>query len=581
MDPESPPVPVDDRLDDRMRLLIEAVPSAMVLVDADGRIVMVNSEAERSFGYSRDELLALQVDHLVPAASRAAHRGYREAYLAHPSRRAMGVGRELYGVRKDGTEMPIEIGLNPITITDRAYVLASIIDITERRRGQEAAEAARQADQLEHILRHDQLTGLPNRTGLLEHLDTLITRTDRRGAGFTLLLLDLDHFSRINDTLGHDSGDDLLLVVAERLRSCVRATDLTARLGGDEFAIAFEGQADDSELTRRIEGLLTALRAPIDIHGYDVAVTASVGATSYPRDGGTPATMLRHADVAMYRAKASGRDDLRWFDNAMVEEVNEKLALSGALRQAIAADELRVVYQPQFDLLTGQLVGFEALARWTSPDLGTVSPDRFIPVAEDSGLILRLGEWVLRTACVDMATLQRALDMPLRLAVNVSPRQLHAPDWCAQVFSALEDAGLEPNQLGLEITEGILLEDNREATSSLHRLRAAGIQVIVDDFGCGYSSLAYLTRFPVDKIKIDRSFVAPISSVDDDAAVVDAIIGMAHALGMVVVAEGVESAEQEQYLRARGCDEVQGFRYGRGLAVGDAADMRRTWTVGQ
>jgi EAL domain-containing protein (putative c-di-GMP-specific phosphodiesterase class I) len=322
--------------------------------------------------------------------------------------------------------------------------------------------------------------------------------------------------------------------------------------------------------------MLAALLAPVEVHGYDVVVTASIGAARFPHDGDNPGTLLRHADVAMYRAKASGRDTVALFDAAMVDEVNDKLALSGALRNALANDELAVVYQPQFDLTTGRLVGFEALARWESPALGAVGPDRFIPVAEDSGLIVELGEWVLRTACADLAALQRSVGTPLRLAVNVSPRQVHRKDWADQVAAALADAGLEPWQLGIEITEGILLEDNGGAVAALHALRALGVQVIVDDFGCGYSSLAYLTRFPIDKIKIDRSFVAPISSVHDDAAVVDAIIGMAHALGMVVVAEGVETPAQEEYLRAHGCDQVQGFLYGRGVPLREAARIPQT-----
>ncbi|GAB4009370.1 EAL domain-containing protein [Nocardioides ultimimeridianus] len=678
--------------DDQMHLLIEASPSAMLLVDGGGRIVLVNSEAERSFGYTRDELLRMNVDALVPASARDAHVHARENYLVHPSRRGMGVGRELYGVRKDGTELPIEIGLNPITIDEQPHVLASIIDITERRRGQAEVDAARQAQQLrtilatlplsviatdlvgrivtanpaaeelvgyrqeelvgsaltaidaerrrseevevpvlrdigtsiewsyrrkdgsvvpvseevvvlkdddgtptgylvvafditqriearqraDHVLHHDQLTDLPNRTQLVEQLDIAMRRAERNGTEVALLLLDLDHFNRINDTLGHHIGDELLLAVAERLRGWVRGADMVARLGGDEFAIVMDDLTPGTDLSERIAGMLASLLAPIQVQGYDVVVTASIGGTTFPRDGDSPATLLRHADVAMYRAKASGRDSLAWFDVAMIDEVNEKLALSGALRNALAHGELAVVYQPQFDLTEGRLIGFEALARWHSAELGTVSPDRFIPVAEDSGLILELGEWVLRTACADIAVLQRAVKMPLRLAVNASPRQLHGAGWVDLVTSALEDSGLEPWQLGIEITEGILLEDNGDAVASLQALRARGVEVIVDDFGCGYSSLAYLTRFPIDKIKIDRSFVAPIASVDDDAAVVDAIIGMAHALGMVVVAEGVETEAQEEYLRSRGCDQVQGYRYGKGVPLGDAARIPRT-----
>lgn len=676
-----PASPRDRAHEERLALIVEAAPNAMIMVNDRGQIVLVNSEAERSFGYTRAELLALRVEDLVPFRFRDAHHAYRHGYFATPDRRGMGVGRELFGLRRDGTEMPIEIGLNPIELDGEQFVLASVIDITERLRGQAAAEAERD-DQLrrsildsipfsiiatdpegrivtanpaserllgyrndelvgvtlseiddqpraggivggqveggsmadtewtyrrkdggrvpvseavvplpghadeqagflvvafditrrieararaEFLAAHDALTNLPNRSLLTRHLDHLIAVADHGGPGFALLLLDLDHFKRVNDSLGHLIGDELLLQVADRLLSWAGPDDLVCRLGGDEFVIVLGHTDRRSALAARIASLVDAVLAPVSVQGYELAMTASIGAAVHPLHGTDPTTLLKHADIAMYRAKAAGRDNAQWFDARMVEDTNDRIALSAALRQALGRGEVSVVYQPQIDLATGEVAGFEALARWTSPEHGSVPPDLFIPVAEDGGMIIQLGEWVLRTACADVAALSAAVGRPLRLAVNVSPRQLRGEQWLDSVTAALRDSGLDPACLEVEITEGLLVADVGDAVAILSAVRELGVGVVVDDFGQGYSSLAYLTRFPIDKIKIDRSFVEEISGDGDRAAIVDAIIVMAHALGMRVLAEGVETAEQEGYLAARGCDEVQGFRYGRGM----------------
>lgn len=673
--------------EDRLRLVIEAAPSAMLLVDADGRIILVNSEAERSFGYDRDELMALRVEDLIPARFRQHHDVERAAYVAHPERRSMGVGRELFGLRKDGSEMPVEIGLNPIEIGGQRHILASVIDITERLRGQAVVTAARedrlrrsiidampfsvlvtdergrivtanpaavellgyrQADligrwitdidgverpryadgtpllvrdkaeeewvyrhrngvmvpvneaivplagahegesgyvvvaydiahriearnRVEHMATHDSLTNLPNRALLVRYLDQAVEACDRSGSQLALLLLDLDHFKRINDSLGHHIGDELLVVVAERLLTMVRSSDFVARLGGDEFVLVLDDLDPDTDLDARLEHLMAEVLAPVVVHGYELAVTGSIGGTLYPHDGGDPVTLLKHGDIAMYQAKSAGRNTVRWFAPPMLEDNNDKLSLSAALRQALEAEELTLVYQPQIDLATGAVVGVEALARWTSSTLGAIGPDRFIPVAEDGGMIAQLGNWVLRTACSAVVRMQEELGHPMRVAVNVSPRQLRGTAWIAEIADAIAMSGIEPSQLEIEITEGILLEDSGDVVATLQSLRDLGVTIVVDDFGRGYSSLAYLTRFPIDKIKIDRSFIREISAADSKAAIVDAIIVMAHALGMTVVAEGVETPLQEEYLRNRGCDEVQGYHYSPGVPAGSVA----------
>ncbi len=689
--------------DDRLRLFIEATPSAMIVVNDRGRLVLVNSEAERAFGYAHDELLALRIEDLIPERFRTHHDVEREAYFVHPDRRGMGVGRELFGLRKDGTEMPVEIGLNPIVIDGDRFVLASVIDITERLRGQEAENSARvdvlrrsildsipfsiiatdekgrivtanpaaesllgyQAEELtdtslraidgierqtyadgslrlgdaggddiewvyrrkdgtlipvqeavvplesedgettgflavaydishrvearermEHMATHDGLTNLANRSLLIRHLDEAVVAAVRSSCELVLVLLDLDHFKRINDSLGHHIGDELLLVVSERLqartRTGARADDLVARLGGDEFVIVFHDVAPGADLDRRLTDLMTDVLAPVVVHGYELVVTGSIGGTRFPADGETPAELLKNADIAMYQAKASGRNTVRWFEPRMLEENGERLALSAALRQAldqVDQGELSLAYQPQLDLASGQVVGVEALARWTSPTLGPIGPDRFIPVAEDGGMIAPLGSWVLRTACSALAALQVQMGRPLRMAVNVSPRQMRGSAWLDEIADAIDRSGIAAEQLEVEITEGLLIDDHGDAVDMLQSLRALGVTIVIDDFGCGYSSLAYLTKFPIDKIKIDRSFVHEIASIDHNAAIVDAIIVMAHALGMTVVAEGVETEAQERYLRERGCDEVQGFRYSPGIPAGSVAMVAQALSV--
>jgi diguanylate cyclase (GGDEF)-like protein/PAS domain S-box-containing protein len=675
------------RSEERLHHVVEAAPNAMVMVNSHGRIVLVNTQAERSFGYSRDELLSMDVEELIPDRFRSGHEQTRAAFFTQPDRRDMGTGRDLYGRRKNGTEIPIEIGLNPIRVLDEQHVLASIIDISERLEIQ-AIESAKHADLLrrsildslpfsiiasepdgtivtanpaaerllgferdelvgspieslrdgdsaetpllatrpgsvderevdycrkdgttvpvneaiapigsadgevngflsvayditqrreaEAFIRHmahfDFLTDLPNRTKLFERLDDDLRAGMRTGQGVAVALIDLDHFKRINDSLGHHVGDDVLVQMAARLNGLVRASDMVARLGGDEFVLVFTGVDSRAQLDTRLASVLASIPEPIVCGGHELIVTASMGVAMSPEAGLDPTTLLRHADTAMYNAKSGSRNSYRWFEAAMLDETNDKLAMAAALRRALARGELSVVYQPQVSLDGRAVMGVEALARWRTPDGIDVSPDRFIPVAEDNGLIIRLGEWVLRQACADVVEMSRALGLELQLAVNVSPRQFQHRGWNDTLRSALEDSGLPASRLELEITEGIFMSDHLEAGEVMATTRSLGVSIVMDDFGTGFSSLAYLTRFTIDKIKIDRSFVSGMSAGAADAAIVDTIIVMAHSLGMTVVAEGVETAEQDAYLRERGCDVGQGYLYSRPVAAGDLAD---------
>jgi diguanylate cyclase (GGDEF)-like protein/PAS domain S-box-containing protein len=683
------------RAEERLRLVIEAAPNAMLMINVRGEIVLVNSQTEKLFGYARDELLRMTVEALIPPRFRAHHQAYRSGFFARPDTRAMGAGRDLYGLRKDGSEIPIEIGLNPLQTEDGSFVLASVIDISERLQAQRATRAAdadrlrqsildslpfaviatdldgriltanpaaaqllgyerseligqsvllvhesgelrRRAEELSqqtgmdipanfqvivasgsqqtaderewtyvrkdgsqlpvniaitamrddngrvhgflkvayditerkrseavirHMAHHDALTGLPNRALLMDRLRIAIDQARRRGGRLALLILDIDHFKRVNDSLGHLVGDRLLLTVSRRLQQRVRRSDTVARLGGDEFVILLSDANSREALTPLIKQVAAAIAAPIQVEEHELLVSSSIGGCVFPDDGDDATTLLKRADTAMYHAKAAGRSNFQWFAPTMEQESQDRLALGTALRRALDNDDLTVKYQPQVSLQDGRICGIEALARWNSRQWGEVSPDRFVPVAEEGGLILQLGEWVLRTACRECAELQRSLGRRLTLAVNVSPRQFQQPDWPQIVARALADSGLPARDLELEITEGMLMQNPDASTARLQALRKLGVAIVVDDFGTGYSSLSYLTRFPIDKLKIDRSFVRDLAADAADAAVINAIIAMAHSLGIRVVAEGVETREQQSYLQQRACDQVQGFLY--------------------
>ena len=691
------------RAEERLRLVVEAAPNAMLMVNAKGAIVLVNSQAEKLFGYGREELLGQAIEMLIPQRLRTHHAQYRGGYSTHPDTRAMGVGRDLYGLKKDGSEVPIEIGLNPLQLDEGHFVLASVIDISERLHAEKlqraaqvdvlrqsildslpfsiiatsteggilavnpaaerllgygrqeligqsamvihdpqelelrAAELSQQvgvgipanfqvivasgsqdaADEREwtyvrkngdrvpvnvaitamrddagkvagflkvaydvterkraeayirHMAHHDALTGLPNRVLLFDRLEMAIRQAQRHGTGLAVLMMDLDHFKRVNDLLGHPMGDKLLLNISQRLQRGVRDVDTVARLGGDEFVLVMTEVRQREALLPVAEQIMRSVSAPMSIEGHELMVTPSIGGSFFPADGADAATLLKNADTAMYHAKAAGRSNFQWFTEAMLRQTEEKLALGTALRRALDGGELSIHYQPEVSLRDGSVTGMEALMRWTSGRRGAVSPDRFIPVAEETGLILQLGEWVLRTACRECAAIAYSLGRRMVLAVNVSPRQFQHRDWPQVVRSALLDSGLEASSLEIEITESMLMQNPEESAEMLHALRRLGVKVVVDDFGTGYSSLSYLTRFPIDKIKIDRSFVRDLATDAADAAIINAIIAMAHSLDIRVVAEGVETEQQQEYLRLRGCDQAQGFRYGRAVPAGE------------
>ncbi|HQU15580.1 MAG: hypothetical protein B7Z66_00850 [Chromatiales bacterium 21-64-14] len=432
-----------------------------------------------------------------------------------------------------------------------------------RQRVRRMLTESRAEKRVNHLAYHDPLTDLPNRQRFADQLEQSTDLARRRGQPLALLFLDLDRFKLINDSLGHGAGDLLLQSVAQRLTACVRKGDIVGRLGGDEFTVIVEGVASAQEAALIAQKVLVVLAEPFMLDSREVFVTASIGIALYPFDGGDHGTLLKNADVAMYRAKDYGRNNYQFYTAEMSARAMERLELENDLRRALERNEFLLHYQPQVHLASGEIIGLEALIRWHHPDLGMVPPADFIQPAEETGLIVPIGEWVLFSACQQARAWQDAGHQRVRVAVNLSGRQLKQRDLVDTVRGVLSDTGLDPKWLELELTESSIMQNDKLTRSTLWELHDMGVRLSIDDFGTGYSSLSYLKRFPIDTLKIDRSFVRDITTDPDDAAIATAIIAMAHNLKLDVVAEGVETVEQRQFLQDRGCDAIQGYLVSR------------------
>jgi len=442
-----------------------------------------------------------------------------------------------------------------------------------------------------HVAQHDVLTGLPNRSLLQDRLSQAIAYATRSGHQVWVMLIDLDRFKFVNDSMGHKAGDVLLMTVAARLRSSLRDTDTVARLSGDEFVVILSEHTDEPLTPAIVQRVMDAVAQPVILGNKEFFVTCSIGVAAYPSDGTPSDNLIEHADIAMYRAKKLGRNNFQFYTPAMNEESLERVRIESALRNALERNEFVLHYQPQVDLQSGCIVGMEALIRWKHPELGMVPPVRFISIAEDTGLIVPIGAWVMRTACAQNKAWQDAGLGKLRVAVNLSARQFGATDLIPSIEAVLNDTGLAPSCLELELTESLFMSDVTPAVELLHRMKSLGINLSIDDFGTGYSSFSYLSRFPIDVLKIDRSFVNDITHDANDAAIVASIIALAHNLRLSVIAEGVETAEQLDYLRRHGCDEMQGYYFSKPLPAaefeqllrrhGGVADAAHAATAGQ
>ncbi len=426
---------------------------------------------------------------------------------------------------------------------------------------------------INHIAHHDSLTDLPNRRLFSEQLEQRTNIARRKGQPLALLFLDLDRFKLINDTLGHDVGDLLIQAVAKRLAEEVRRGDLVARLGGDEFTIITEGVNSAEDAVQVAEKMLKVLSLPFTLSGREVFVTASIGIALYPFDGADSTSLMKNADAAMYRAKEHGRNSYQFYTAEMSTRAMQRLALEGGLRRALERDEFVLYYQPQVNITTGLIIGVEALIRWNHPELSLVPPGDFIPLAEDTGMIVPIGEWVLRAACRQHKLWCDAGYPPIRVTVNLSGRQFRQQALAETIRDALTEFGITAAALGVEITESSIMHNDNLTKSILIELDRMGVHLSLDDFGTGYSSLSYLKSFPIGVLKIDRSFVRDVTTDSDDAAIATAIIAMAHSLKMGVIAEGVETMEQLEFLRRQGCDAVQGYLIGRPVPAAEFAKL--------
>lgn len=681
-----------------LEAVVEAMPNAVLLVDPQGAIELANTRAARLFGYAPEQLQGQLIERLLPERYRAGHRGMLAAFMRSPGTREMGAGRDLFGLRRDGSELPIEVGLDVLRFGGQVMVLASVFDASSRQAARREADAAtalaqsivdcayfpiiatdlqgmalevspsaerllrcRKQDllgrpvpvqvcdssdpalreivlldphealepqdyssfagkvscgetdardwtlvtrdgaripvqlaisglrsaggelsgyiatlydlserkqfeaRIRHVAEHDALTGLPNRTLLYDRLKIALLRAQRARNRVGVLMIDLDHFKRVNDSLGHHIGDKLLIGVADRLRGSLRESDTVARMGGDEFVVVLPDLKDKAEAAKVSAKILDSLSIPQLVEQHQLEMTLSIGVCVYPDDALTTDDLIRNADTAMYAAKESGRGRFVAFSGEMADAASERWAIEQAIREALEAGDFRVQYQPQLNLQSGRVTGAEALLRWSHRTRGSLSPGRFIPIAEQSGLIVPLGDWVLRTACKEIGALRGSLAENFRLAVNLSPRQLRQPNIVELVEDALASARLPAAMLELELTESMLLDD--EVLDAVKQLRGLGVRIAIDDFGTGYSSLSHVTRFPIDRLKIDRSFVQGITDDSSQAAVTAAIIAMASQLGIGVTAEGVETSEQRHALQKQGCHEAQGFLFSPSVPV--------------
>jgi diguanylate cyclase (GGDEF)-like protein len=436
-------------------------------------------------------------------------------------------------------------------------------DIAERRQAEE---------RLRVVATHDPLTALPNRTLLHEYLSHALAKAQRYNRQLAVLFIDLDRFKNVNDTLGHEAGDLLLQIAAQRLSDCVRETDTMARQGGDEFVVLMDELFDLGPVAGVSQRILDAMARPFIVHGQEILLTASIGISVYPGDG---RTLLKNADIAMYRAKEKGKNNYQFYSTQFDTFSVERLSLESSLSRAIERNEFTLHYQPKVDIVSGYITGMEALLRWQHPELGWISPARFIPLAEENGLILQIGAWALKTACAQNRAWQKQGLRRLRVAVNLSARQFGVESLPQDIDAVLRESRLEAKDLELEITESMVMSNPEQALKMLRQLKDMGIHVAIDDFGTGYSSLAYLKRFPVDSVKVDRSFIEDLPGDLESVAIAQAIIAMAHSLRMTVVAEGVENEAQLRFLRGEGCDEIQGHHFSEARAAFEIPTLMR------
>jgi diguanylate cyclase (GGDEF)-like protein/PAS domain S-box-containing protein len=543
---------------DPCRAAFEQSPNGMLMADAHSlRITAVNPTLERALGFTSDELLKLPLTEIFEHP--ADHSEVFSRKLRDPDPR---IPLQIQQRCKDGNLLSVEIRGHRVDLPGGPGLVFTTDDVTVRRKVE--AQLLEKQQHLDHLAHHDQLTGLPNRLFLAAHLPGAIEEARRNSAVLAVLFLDLDRFKHINDSRGHETGDKLLKAVARRIRATVRGEDVVVRMGGDEFIVILKSVRSAEQVHETAARINEALSAPVPVDGRPIVTTVSIGVSLYPRDGADMGELLRHSDTAMYQAKDRGRNNFQLFSPAMDRKLKERMAIETSLRNALQRDQLDVHYQPIIDIQTNRVAALESLLRWKVPGQGFVPPEKFIAVAEDTGLIVPVGEFVLSRACEDMKRWRAAGAAAVPVAINISAVQLQRSNLPATILKLTKQHGLRPSMLQLELTESAVFE-RRESRSgesnedAVSRLRELGVQIAIDDFGTGYSSLSYLKRWRVDYLKIDRSFVRDLVTDPSDLAIVGAIIAMARHLHIQVVAEGIEGWQQLEKLRQLGCSMAQGF----------------------
>lgn len=546
--------------EERYRLAISHLNEGVLIQNPDGVVLAANASAERILRVRAGQLVGR--NRLDPLQRVIDEDGNEVAHDVLPSQLVKRSGEPILGrvyglLLKTGELIWIRENIIPIRRHGEpmpSSIMLSFADITDIKRAEQ---------RLRHLAAHDALTGLTNRSFFIAHLESAIERARDESRELALFFLDLDRFKSVNDTAGHACGDTLLQSAAARLTDCIGPGDVIARLGGDEFVILIEQRVEGKRIALLAERLLQTMREPFDTVNGRYYLGVSVGVALYPHDGISGSDLLRSADAAMYRAKQNGRNRAQFYTAELNARLQRRYLLENALRDALENNELQLVYQPKYDLASHRIVGAEALLRWNSAKLGAISPVEFIPVAEETGLIVPIGEWVLRRACEQAVTWYEALGYDFRMAVNLSARQFQAGDVVPMIEQTLAETGLPPTALEVEITESLLMGGADEVRPMFDALTAQGIRISIDDFGTGYSSLSYLQRFPISNVKIDRSFITGIPGDPDSVALTEAIVAMARALGMTVTAEGVEDADQVEFLAKAGCQEIQGYYIGK------------------
>ncbi|SFR53712.1 PAS domain S-box-containing protein/diguanylate cyclase (GGDEF) domain-containing protein [Marinobacter daqiaonensis] len=543
---------------ERLQVTLRNISDGVICTDADGLTHYLNPAAERITGWSGEDAIGKPVGEVVAVLDEASGQPVESmSELTLRTRDQSAHRSDILLERKDGRQVPVEEAAAPLWDSGGEFlgVVVTIRDVSNVR----ALTA-----QLGYLATRDPLTGLPNRALLKDRLMQEVAHAERHGERLALMYLDLDLFKEVNDMLGHTAGDDLLVEVAERLKNCVRRSDTVCRVGGDEFILLLTEFGEMASLNELGSKVSDTLREPFELEGHTVEISTSVGISVFPDDGHDPDSLIRHADTAMYQAKALGRNNMQFFAPAMNRRARERRELQRELRKALAEKQLSLHFQPQVELATGKVLAAEVLLRWRHPRLGSVSPNRFIPVAEERReLMISIGDWVLEESCRQARAWLDAGYPPVRVSVNVSMVQLRGDSLVDHVADVLDRFRLPPNQLQLELTESVLMSDVAGAADRIRSLEKMGVRISVDDFGTGYSSLSYLKDLPVDELKIDQTFVHDLASDPDKAAIVNAIIRMGQSLNLRVIAEGVETSGLVDYLCANGCEYAQGFYFGK------------------